>query len=214
MKKVILLLLSGVLFGGTCLAQNGYTISGKIRGLSVTKVFVVTADFGQVDTLASTLVERDKFILRGTGPGEARAVNLTFAGVEGQVPLLLENINYQVSVTAQGAAIEGEGPAMKLWKEFERIGHDYAVEKNRAEAEYKALEGGGNTAKIESLQFRLDNAYKQSVLKTQELIKANADNYVSAYVIALNMPADDEATLRAKYELLDRRLVPRLPAKS
>ena len=214
MKKVILLLLSGVLFGGTCLAQNGYTISGKIRGLSVTKVFVVTADFGQVDTLASTLVERDKFILRGTVPGEARAVNLTFAGVEGQVPLLLENINYQVSVTAQGAAIEGEGPAMKLWKEFERIGHDYAVEKNRAEAEYKALEGGGNTAKIESLQFRLDNAYKQSVLKTQELIKANADNYVSAYVIALNMPADDEATLRAKYELLDRRLVPRLPAKS
>ena len=202
MKKVILSLLSGVLFGGTCLAQNGYTISGKIRGLSVTKVFVVTADFGQVDTLASTLVERDKFILRGTVPGEARAVNLTFAGVEGQVPLLLENINYQVSVTAQGAAIEGEGPAMKLWKEFERIGHDYAVEKNRAEAEYKALEGGGNTAKIESLQFRLDNAYKQSVLKTQELIKANADNYVSAYVIALNMPADDEATLRAKYELL------------
>ena len=68
MKKVILLLLSGVLFGGTCLAQNGYTISGKIRGLSVTKVFVVTADFGQVDTLASTLVERDKFILRGTVP--------------------------------------------------------------------------------------------------------------------------------------------------
>ena len=129
------------MFGGTCLAQNGYTISGKIRGLSVTKVFVVTADFGQVDTLASTLVERDKFILRGTVPGEARAVNLTFAGVEGQVPLLLENINYQVSVTAQGAAIEGEGPAMKLWKEFERIGHDYAVEKNRAEAEYKALEG-------------------------------------------------------------------------
>ena len=202
MKKVILLLLSGVLFGGTCLAQDGYTISGKIRGISITKVFVVTADFGRVDTLASTLVEGDKFILRGTVSGEARAVNLAFAGVEGQVPLLLENINYQVSVTAQGAAIEGEGPAVKLWKEFERIGHDYAVEKNRAEAEYKALEGEGNAAKVESLQFRLDNAYKQSVLKTQELIKANADNYVSAYIIALNMAADDEATLRAKYELL------------
>ena len=200
MKKVILLLLSGVLFGGTCLAQDGYTISGKIRGISITKVFVVTADFGRVDTLASTLVEGDKFILRGTVSGEARAVNLAFAGVEGQVPLLLENINYQVTVTAQGAAIEGEGPAVKLWKEFERIGHDYAVEKNRAEAEYKALEGEGNAAKVESLQFRLDNAYKQSVLKTQELIKANADNYVSAYIIALNMAADDEATLRAKYE--------------
>ena len=97
------------------MAQDGYTISGKIRGISITKVFVVTADFGRVDTLASTLVEGDKFILRGTVSGEARAVNLAFAGVEGQVPLLLENINYQVSVTAQGAAIEGEGPAVDLW---------------------------------------------------------------------------------------------------
>lgn len=86
MKKVILLLLSGVLFGGTCLAQDGYTISGKIRGISITKVFVVTADFGRVDTLASTLVEGDKFILRGTVSGEARAVNLAFAGVKDRYP--------------------------------------------------------------------------------------------------------------------------------
>lgn len=63
------------------MAQDGYTISGKIRGISITKVFVVTADFGRVDTLASTLVEGDKFILRGTVSGEARAVNLAFAGV-------------------------------------------------------------------------------------------------------------------------------------
>lgn len=202
MKKVILLQLFGMLFGGTCLAQNGYTIFGEIRGISIAKVYVVTADFGRTDTLASTVVEEGKFILNGNVPGEARAVNLTFDGVEGQVPLLLENINYQVSITAQGAVIEGEGPAVKLWKEFERIGHDYAIEKNRAEAEYKALEGGGNAAKVESLQFRLDNAYKQSVFKTQELIKANADNYVSAYIIALNMTVDEEATLRAKYELL------------
>ena len=141
MKKVILLLLSGMLLGGTCLAQNGYTISGKIRGISISKAFLVAADFGSADTLASTAVEGDKFMFSGTVPGGVRAVNLTFAGVEGQVPLLLENINYQISITAQGAAIEGEGPAVKLWKEFERIGHDYAIEKNRAELEYKALEG-------------------------------------------------------------------------
>ncbi len=213
MKKVILLLLSGMLLGGTCLAQNGYTISGKIRGISITRVFLVAADFGGADTLASTAVEGDKFMFSGTIPGGTRAVNLTFAGVEGQVPLLLENINYQVSITAQGAAIEGEGPAVKLWKEFERIGHDYAVEKNRAEAEYKALEGRGNAAKIESLQFRLDNAYKQSELKTQELIKANADHYISAYIIALNMLVDDEVTLRAKYELLGPSARATVPGK-
>lgn len=88
------------------------------------------------------------------------------------------------------------------------------MEKNKVEAEYKALEGGGNPAKVESLQLRLDNAYKQSVLKTQELIKANADNYVSAYVIALNMSADDETTLRAKYELLGTSARATAPGKA
>lgn len=214
MKKVILLLLSGMLLGGTCLAQDRYTISGKIRGISISKVFIVAADFGRADTLASTLVEGDKFMLSGTVPGDARAVNLTFTGVDGLVPLLLENINYQVSITVQGAAIEGEGPAVKLWKEFERIGHDYAVEKNKAEAEYKALEGGGNPAKVASLQARLDNAYKQSEDKTLELIKANADNYVSAYVIALSMTTDNEATLRAKYELLSPEARTTVPGKA
>lgn len=102
---------------------------------------------------------------------------------------------------------------MKLWKEFERIGHDYAVEKNRAEAEYKALEGEGNAAKVESLQFRLDNAYKQSVLKTQELIKANADNYVSAYIIALNMVQMMKPRFVLNMNYWGRRLVPQLPAK-
>ena len=150
----------------------------------------------------------------GTVPGGVRAVNLTFAGVEGQVPLLLENINYQISITAQGAAIEGEGPAVKLWKEFERIGHDYAIEKNRAELEYKALEGRGNAAEVERLQVRLDNAYKQSELKTQELIKANADHYISAYIIALNMLIDDEATLRAQYELLGPSARASVPGKA
>ena len=69
MKKVILLLLSGMLLGGTCLAQNGYTISGKIRGISISKAFLVAADFGSADTLASTAVEGDKFMFSGTVPG-------------------------------------------------------------------------------------------------------------------------------------------------
>ena len=78
MKKVILLLLFGVLFGGSCLAQNGYTISGKIRGITIKKVFIVSADFGSMDTLASAVVEGNSFLLNGVLPGKARAVNLKF----------------------------------------------------------------------------------------------------------------------------------------
>ena len=49
----MLLLLSGILFGGTCLAQGGYMVSGKVRGLAVARVHAVAADFGTADTLAS-----------------------------------------------------------------------------------------------------------------------------------------------------------------
>lgn len=213
MKKEMLLLLSGMLLGGACLAQE-YTISGKIRGIAIPKVYVVTADFGKTDTLAATAVTNDNFVLRGSVPGGVRAVNLVFDGVDGQVPLLLEEVNYQLSVTSRGAIIDGEGPEMALLKEFETIAHAYAVEKNRAEAEFEALNGSGNAAQVESLQVRLDNAYKQSVQATLELIRANADRYVSAYVIAAGMTADDEATLRAKYELLAPEARATVPGKA
>ena len=78
---------------------------------------------------------------------------------------MLENINYQVSVTAQGAAIEGEGPAMKLWKEFERIGHDYAVEKNRAEAGIRLWKGEVIRRKLKVCNFVLTMLTSNRYLK-------------------------------------------------
>lgn len=189
-------------------------ISGKIRGLSITRVHAVAADFGKPDTLASAEVQGENFLLTGSLPGGVRAVNLIFDGVEGQVPLLLEHASYQVAVTPQGAAIEGEGPAVKLLKAFERVGHDYNVEKNRAEAEFKALEGRGNEAQVQALQVRLDNAYKQSVSRTLELIRANADSYVTAYVIALGMKGDDPSTLREKFDLLSSSARSTAPGKA
>lgn len=202
MKKILLLLLSGIMYGGICRAQTGYTIYGKIRNLTVAKVYLVAADFGYPDTLASAPVENAGFVLTGKLPEGIRAVDLILAGTEDRLPMILENIDYQVYISANKAVIEGEGPAAKLRKKFEHIGLDYIAEQKRIEAEYKVLEKGTNDTEIRCLQARLDQAYKQSAGKIQELIKANADSYISAYVIALGMSVDDEAGLRTKYELL------------
>ena len=202
MKRMMFLLLIGVLIGDVCLAQENFMISGRIHGLSVSRIYVVSADFGKVDTLTSTIVRNGQFVLSGILPGKVRAVNLIFPEVNGKVPLLLENVNYQVSVTAQNVSIKGEGPAARLCKEFERIAHDYIVERNRMGAEYRASEGDMNEAKVQYFQTRLDSLYRQFGTETQKLIKSNADSYVSAYVIASRMFVDDEATLRSKYEQL------------
>lgn len=66
-------------------------VSGKVRGLAVARVHAVAADFGTADTLASAEVVNGSFMFRGVLPGDARAVILVFPGVDGRVPLLLEN---------------------------------------------------------------------------------------------------------------------------
>lgn len=75
----MLLLLSGIQFGGTCLAQGGYMVSGKVRGLAVARVHAVAADFGTADTLASAEVVNGSFMFRGVLPGDARCRDLGFS---------------------------------------------------------------------------------------------------------------------------------------
>lgn len=192
--------------------QDSYTVSGRVRGLQTGKVCLVAADFGKADTLASAAVENGGFLLTGSLPGGVRAVNLFFDGVEGQLPVLLEHTTYQVSVTAQGAAIEGEGAESKLLKKFERIGRDYATEQYRIRAEYES--GEANDARLRASQTQLDNAYRESVRKTHELLQANADSYVAAYVIALGMAGEEEAVLQAKYDLLGKGAKNTVPGKA
>lgn len=198
MKTMILLLAGLVSGGGICSAQDGFTVSGRLNGISANKVYLVAADFGKADTLAETAVSNGNFMFKGTVPGGARAVELVFPGMENRVPLLLENTMYQVQVASTGAAINGGGEAALLYKEFGKIGEAYAAEQSAVMSEY----GSANAGRQAELQSRLDEAYKASVQKTLDLIKANADNYVSAYVVALGVRMDSEELLRQKYGLL------------
>ena len=212
MKKTVLLLWVGNLLGLSCLAQDGYTISGRVRGIATDKVYVVAADFGKADTLASAAVTNGNFLLQGTVPGDARAVNLVFAGVEDNIPLLLENTTYQLQVSTGNALLNGGGKAAELYKAFNKIGQDYATAQSAIMEEYESSDG--NPAKEDALQFQLDEAYQASVQKTLDLIKANADNYVSAYVVALAAQTDDEALLRQKYDLLGEAAKATVPGKA
>lgn len=212
--KQIVCLFAMVLLSGVLRAQEGYTVSGKVRGLSADRVFLIAADFGRADTLVSASVTDGSFMLSGSLREGVCAVNLVLAGVEGQLPLLLENTTYQVIVSASGAAVEGEGPAARLYKEFVRIGQDYAAEQNRIRAEYESAGEDANGARLQNLQMLLNRAYETSIRKTHDLLRSNADSYVSAYVIALGIAADDENALRAKYDLLSPQAQATVPGQA
>ena len=211
-KATVLLALAGSMAALPCMAQDGYTISGKVRGIAANKVYIVTADFGRVDTLASAAVNGDTFVLSGIVPGDVRAVNLVFPGIDGQVPLLLENTIYQVQVTANGAAVNGGGPASELFKQFNKISQDYAAEQASVMADFQTA--GNSAAAAAALQSRADAAYNTSVQRTLDLIKANPDSYVSAYVVAASSRADGEKLLRQKYEALSETALATVPGQA
>lgn len=198
MKKTGLLFI-GSLLSMSVAAQDGYTIFGKLCGITTDKVHMVTADFGCVDTLASATIVNDAFVLSGTVPGNIRMVNLVFNGIENSVPLMLEDTLYQMQVTAEGAAVNGGGEAAKLYNKFNRVAQEYAAEQETVMTEYSSAK---NDAAKALLQTRLDAAYKISVQKTLELIRSNPDSYVSAYVVAASARTDGEELARQKYELL------------
>ncbi len=212
MRKIVFSIIIGSVFYLPCLAQGGYAISGKVRGITTDKVYVVAADFGKADTLASAAVANGSFLLSGTIAGEARAVDLVFSGVADKIPLLLENTTYQLQVTTTGAMINGGGAATELYKAFNIVGQDYAAEQAAIAAEFESA--GGHSSQAEALQPRLDAAYQASVQRTIDLIKANADSYVSAYVVALGAQTDGEELLRRKYEALSDAAKATVPGKA
>ena len=210
MKKTgLLLILIGILFGAPCAAQEGYTVSGRLNGVSADRVCMVTADFGRADTLASAAVSGGNFVLTGIVPGDVRMVNLVFDGLESRVPLMLENTMYQMQITADGAAVNGGGEATRLYSEFNKVAQEYAAEQASVMTEYEK-----NTGNADVLQNRLDAAYKASVAKTIDLIKANPDNYVSAYVVASGIRSDSEELLRQKHALLGEHARATVPGKA
>ena len=184
-------------------------MSGRLNGVSSGRVCIVTADFGRADTLASASVSGGNFVLTGIVPGDVRMVNLVFDGLESRVPLMLENAMYQLQITADGAAVSGGGEATRLYSEFNKVVQEYAAEQASVMTEYEK-----NTGNADVLQNRLDVAYKASVAKTIDLIKANPDNYVSAYVVASGIRSDSEELLRQKHALLGEHARATVPGKA
>ena len=193
-----------------CFAQIGYTISGSVRGITTDKVYIVS-NIGRPDTLGVTGVTNGNFVFTGKVDDGVCAVKIVFGGVEEEVPVLLENKMYRIQVSQDGVSISGGGEATKLYGEFNRVVREYATVQEAVMAEFNAT--GNDASQATALQSRIDVAYKASVQKTLDLIKANPGSYVSAYVIATGIRSDSEELLREKYGLLNDAARSTVPGK-
>ena len=206
MKQVTLLFVLAFVATMACQAQGKYQISGKISGVADGTLLLVRNDGTVPDTLATASLKNGVFMLSGEIDGPAGSYLATADGGL-QVPLIVDPTNIMLNVSERGALIQG-GEQQKLFARYNQIGQAYAAA--QAQLQEQAQQRG---ADVDALQARIDEAYRNSLARTDELMRANPDAYATAYVIALGARNETEESLRAKYELLGEAAKSSVPGK-
>ena len=205
MRRISLFLLAFIATV-TCQAQGKYQISGKISGVADGTLLLVRNDGTVPDTLATASLKNGVFMLSGEIDGPAGSYLATADGGL-QVPLIVEPTNIMLNVSERGALIQG-GEQQKLFARYNQIGQAYAAA--QAQLQAQARQTG---ADLDALQAQMNHAYRESVEQANALIQANADEYATAYVIALGALNETEESLQQKYGLLGDAAKASVPGK-
>lgn len=190
----------------TCQAQGNYQVSGKVSGMTTRTLLLVRNDGMKPDTIATTALKNGVFVFSGELDAPFGGY-VTTADGKLAIPLIVEAANIMVNVTANGILVQG-GKQQELFAAYNLIGQNFAAEQAKIQAE--AEQPGAN---VQALQTRIDKAYQESLNRTNELIRANADEYATAYVIALGIKGETGESLIQKYELLGENARNSVPGK-
>lgn len=200
MKKILLSIVAASMTLAACNAQSGFKITANVQGLPATKAALVAFENNKVDTLATADVANGAFELSGKVNG-IQAAYIVFPGQQGGIPVMLENTNITVSADQTGLKIEA-GEAQKLFNQFSEINQGIMQEQMRLNGEYQAAGQAQDQAKMQAIQEEFGKIVEAAQAKELELLKANADSYVAAYVIASAMGQMEFDQLKERYALL------------
>ena len=188
MKKILLSIVAASMTLAACNAQSGFKVTGNVQGIQVPKAALVTFADNKVDTLAKADIANGAFEFTGKVDG-ITAAYIVFPGQQGGIPVMLENTNITVNADQSGLKIEG-GEAQKLFNQFSEINQGIMQEQMRL------------NAKMQAIQEEFGKIVEAAQAKELELIKANSDSYVAAFVIASAMGQMEYEQLKERFALL------------
>ena len=123
-------------------------------------------------------------------------------GQRGAIPFMLENANITISAGQAGLTVTGS-EGQKIYDQFMAINATAQQEAMKLQQEYQAA--NGDQAKIQAIQEAYAKLMTDVQAKETELIKANPDSYVSAFVIASGMGQMEYEQLKERYNLLGEK---------
>lgn len=202
MKKLILSVMAGVALCA-CNAQSGYKITGNVEGIPSSKTYLLSFNANQIDTLGSSAIKDGKFEFSGNVDGIKYAM-IAFEGQRGGMPIFLENGNFTVNISATDPfanKVEG-GAAQGLYNQFSELSMEIMKQQQPLQQAYMAANQAQDQAKMDSIENVFNQLITDMQTKELDLIKANPDAYVTAFMIAQSMQQLELEAVKERFALL------------
>ena len=201
MRKLLLSIVAASMTLAACNAQSGYKVTGTVEGMPDGKAIIATVNGSTLDTLAKADVKNGSFEFTGN-VSEPTGAYIMVIGQRGAIPFMLENANITISAGQAGLTVTGS-EGQKIYDQFMAINATAQQEAMKLQQEYQAA--NGDQAKIQAIQEAYAKLMTDVRAKETELIKANPDSYVSAFVIASGMGQMEYEQLKERYNLLGEK---------
>lgn len=181
----------------TAAAQDAFKISGKAANMPDGTVMLMSraAQDNSLDTLGSTLLVNGEFELTGRVEAGCLAL-LVMPDMKTGYQLMLENADYTLNAPGDGTVTITGGKAQTLFNQFAELDRSISAEGQKVES---AARSARSNEEIISLQNHYDSFVDKVQEKRLELIRANGDCFVSAYILANIMHSLPLETLKELY---------------
>ena len=201
MRKLLLSIVAASMTLAACNAQSGYKVTGTVEGMPDGKAIIATVNGSTLDTLAKADVKNGSFEFTGN-VSEPTGAYIMVIGQRGAIPFMLENANITISAGQAGLTVTGS-EGQKIYDQFMAINATAQQEAMKLQQEFQAA--NGDQAKIQAIQEAYAKLMTDVQAKETELIKANPDSYVSAFVIASGMGQMEYEQLKERFALLGEK---------
>lgn len=212
MRKIGLLTIMMFVGVTAALAQVGYKISGTLQNVQNGRLWLISFETGELDTLAETRIKHGKFEFTGKVDAPQVAYITTQAANDMGVPIVLENTEFIVNV---GMTVEIKGgPLQDIMNEFTALSGELLQAQARLNQELAAAQQNGDNEKARALQVDFNKYLMEMQNKHTVLLKKYSDTYVAAYLIMTNMAGVDLAQIKAEYGLLGENAKATIPGRT
>ena len=178
--------------------EQGFKITAQTSGMPDGKMYLVYSRGG--DTLATADMVNGNFVMTGKVNVPDVAYILTADG-RGRIPVMLENAEFSVVANEKFVRVDG-GPMQALCNEFDGINAALMQEQMKLQQQMQEAANEQNQMKAQAVNQQYASAVQKAQEAEMNMLKANANTFVAAYIVFQSMNQINLDFLKERYNML------------